>query len=177
MTNQARSVRSFTEIAELIAEETATPSDAFAEAFTETVDGFRIEAGSDVTDAGMPDALEVQLATEMVLRTLFDVLRDTRLECLSDRFACPPRAASHDAEGPAMPLIGGGPAVAGILEECPLRGRHALARSRQRSAARRCEEQTHAGGVCNAPYARVLQPLQSRKSVISRRHELSDPGA
>jgi hypothetical protein len=87
MTIQTRSVRSFTEIAELIAEETAAPSEAFAEAFTETIDGFRIDAGSEVTDTGMPDALEVQLATEMLVRTLFDILRDTRLECLSDRFA------------------------------------------------------------------------------------------
>lgn len=87
MTKLNRSVRSFTEIAELIAEETATTSDAFAEAFTETIDGFRIDAGQEATDAAMPDALEVQLATEMMVRTLFDVLRDTRLESLSDRFA------------------------------------------------------------------------------------------
>ncbi len=87
MTKLNRSVRSYTEIAELIAEETATTSDAFAEAFTETIDGFRIDAGQEATDAAMPDALEVQLATEMMVRTLFDVLRDTRLESLSDRFA------------------------------------------------------------------------------------------
>ncbi|MCP3732142.1 DUF2493 domain-containing protein [Sphingomonas sp. MG17] len=87
MTNITRSIRSFSEIAGLIAEETASPNDAFAGAFTETIDGFRIDAGADVTDAAMPDPLEVQLATEMVVRTLFDVLRDTRLETLSDRFA------------------------------------------------------------------------------------------
>ncbi|ODP36397.1 MULTISPECIES: DUF2493 domain-containing protein [Sphingomonas] len=87
MTKLARSIRSFTEIADLIIAETAAPSDGFATAFTETIDGFRIDAGTDVTDAGMPDAREVELATEMLVRTLFDVLRDSRLESLADRFA------------------------------------------------------------------------------------------
>ncbi|MCP3731287.1 DUF2493 domain-containing protein [Sphingomonas sp. MG17] len=87
MTKIVRSIRSFTEIADLIAAETAAPSDGFAAAFSETIDGFRIDAGTDVTDAGMPDPREVELATEMVVRTLFDVLRDTRLESLADRFA------------------------------------------------------------------------------------------
>ncbi|MCP3732583.1 DUF2493 domain-containing protein [Sphingomonas sp. MG17] len=87
MTKMIRTVRSFTEIAELIAAETAAPGEGFAAAFTETIDGFRIDAGTDVTDAGMPDPREVELATEMLVRTLFDVLRDTRLESLADRFA------------------------------------------------------------------------------------------
>lgn len=87
MTKTIRSVRSFTEIADLIADETATLGDSFDAAFTETIDGFRIEAGAEITDAGMPDALEVQLATEMLVRTMFDVLRDTRLETIADRIA------------------------------------------------------------------------------------------
>jgi hypothetical protein len=87
MTKITRSVRSFSEIANLIAQETAQPSDNFAATFTETLDGFRMGRAEEETDAGMPDALEVQLATEMVLRTIFDVLRDTRLEPLSGRIA------------------------------------------------------------------------------------------
>ncbi|WP_342250308.1 DUF2493 domain-containing protein [Sphingomonas sp. OTU376] len=87
MTRHIRAVRNFSEIAELIMVETAQPGDALARAFSETIDGFRIGADEDVTDAGMPDAREVELATELVVRTIFDVLRDTRLEPLADRIA------------------------------------------------------------------------------------------
>lgn len=82
-----RSVRSFSEIAEFVAEESASPTDDFASAFTETVDGYRISIADEVETAEMPDALQVQLATEMVVRTMFDVLRDTRLEGIADRLA------------------------------------------------------------------------------------------
>jgi hypothetical protein len=87
MTKITRSVRSFSEIADLIAQETAQPTDSFAVAFTETLDGFRMGYAEEETDAGMPDAMQVQLATEMVVCIIFDVLRDSRLEPLSGRIA------------------------------------------------------------------------------------------
>jgi len=87
MTKAIRSVRDFSEIADLIAVETAQPSQAFARAFTETVDGFSVTTGGEASDAAMPDAHEMQLATELLVRTVFDVLRDTRLEVVADRIA------------------------------------------------------------------------------------------
>jgi hypothetical protein len=87
MTKAIRSVRSFSEIADFLAQETAGPSDDFAHCFTETVDGFRISIADEAVTSDLPDALQVQLATEMLVRTMFDVLRDTRLETLSDRLA------------------------------------------------------------------------------------------
>lgn len=87
MANASRSVRSFSEVAEFLAEETASVSDTFAHAFTESIEGYRISSGDEVVTSDMPDALQVQLATEMLVRTLFDVLRDTRLEAISDRLA------------------------------------------------------------------------------------------
>lgn len=79
------SIRTDDEIAALIAEETASP--AFEQAFTETVDGFRMRYVDDETDAGLPLAREAELATEMVIRTFFDLFRDTRLESIAGRIA------------------------------------------------------------------------------------------
>jgi hypothetical protein len=87
MTKAIRSTRSFPDIAEFLAEETASVTQDFANAFTETVDGYRISPAEEVVTTDMPDALQVQLATEMLVRTVFDVLRDSRLECISDRLA------------------------------------------------------------------------------------------
>ncbi len=87
MTHSHRSVSRFTDIAALYAEETAEPTDRFAAAFTETVGEFRIDRAEDSTDAGMPDPLEAERATELLVTTLFDVLRDTRLESIADRLA------------------------------------------------------------------------------------------
>lgn len=61
--------------------------DRFADAFIETTDGYRITPGEDVTSAPMPDAELVARATELLVTTLFDVLRDTRLEAIADRIA------------------------------------------------------------------------------------------
>ncbi len=61
--------------------------DLFADAFVETTDRYRIVAGEDATGAPMPDAEAVAQATDMVVRTLFDVLRDTRLEGIADQIA------------------------------------------------------------------------------------------
>lgn len=87
MTKAVRSVRSFSEIADFLAQETAGPTDDFARSFSESVDGFRISVADEVVTSDLPDAMQVQLATEMLVRTIFDVLRDTRLEVLSDRLA------------------------------------------------------------------------------------------
>jgi len=62
-------------------------ADLFASAFAETVDGFRISRAEDAVTADMPDAQEMQHATEMLVTTLFDVLRDSRLESLAERLA------------------------------------------------------------------------------------------
>ncbi|PBN43506.1 DUF2493 domain-containing protein [Sphingobium sp. D43FB] len=59
----------------------------FAQAFTETVDLYRIMAGEDATNAPMPDPVAVEHATEMLVRTIFDVLQDTRLDSIADRIA------------------------------------------------------------------------------------------
>lgn len=80
-----KSIRTADEIAALIAEETASP--AFEHALTETLDGFRMSYADDESDAPMPLAHEAELATEMVVRTFFDLFRDTRLESLADRIA------------------------------------------------------------------------------------------
>ena len=87
MTTMFRSTRSFSEIADLIAAETAQPSDAFAQAFSSDLDGVRVMRGEDELLGDMPDPMEVQLATEMLISTVFDVLRDTRLEKVAERIA------------------------------------------------------------------------------------------
>lgn len=86
MTKITRTVRSFTEIADLIADETQA-SDSFAAAFTETIEGFRIDAGEEPVTAGMPEPLMAERATELVVATIFDLMRDTRLEGIADRLA------------------------------------------------------------------------------------------
>jgi len=61
--------------------------DRFADAFVETTESYRIERGDDVIHAPMPDGEVVARATELLVTTLFDVLRDTRLETMADRIA------------------------------------------------------------------------------------------
>lgn len=87
MTKMFRSTRSFSEIADLLAAETAQPTDAFAETFSSDLDGVRVMRGEDELLGDMPDPMEVQLATEMLISTVFDVLRDTRLEKVAERIA------------------------------------------------------------------------------------------
>lgn len=65
----------------------SSSSDRFQQAFTETVDQYRIVPGEDPTDAPMPDPVAVEHATDMLVRTIFDVLHDTRLESIADRIA------------------------------------------------------------------------------------------
>lgn len=87
MTKMFRSTRSFTEIADLLAEETGDPIDSFAAAFTETADTVRMAATDDAITSDMPDPLQMQLGVEMLVTTLFDLLRDSRLERVAERLA------------------------------------------------------------------------------------------
>ncbi len=87
MTKAFRSVRSFTEIAALIADESAVTSDSFLEAFETDLDGVRVSSDDDERNGQMPDATQVQLAVELIVTTLFDVLRDSRLEKVAGRIA------------------------------------------------------------------------------------------
>lgn len=82
-----RSTRSFTEIADLLAAETGDPADSFAAAFSETTDSVRLAASDDAITSDMPDAMQMQLGVEMLVTTLFDLLRDTRLEGVAERLA------------------------------------------------------------------------------------------
>lgn len=87
MTKPARSIARFADIAAFLAEETAQPADSFAEAFVETIDQVRIDCGEDPVSVDMPDPHQVQLGVEMLVTTLFDLLRDTRLDRVVDRLA------------------------------------------------------------------------------------------
>jgi hypothetical protein len=82
-----RSTRSFTEIANLLADATGNPADSFAAAFTETADTVRLAATDDAITSDMPDPMQMQLGVEMLVMTLFDLLRDTRLESVAERLA------------------------------------------------------------------------------------------
>jgi hypothetical protein len=64
-----------------------TTTRAFATAFSETVGQFRITTDEELVDTSMPDADEARHATELLVVTLFDVLRDTRLEPIAERLA------------------------------------------------------------------------------------------
>lgn len=77
----------FTDVAAFLAEESAEPSDRFATAFTETADQVRLARGDDAITADMPDPMQMQLGVEMLVTTLFDLLRDTRLESVAGRLA------------------------------------------------------------------------------------------
>lgn len=77
----------FTDVAAFLADETAEPADSFAAAFTETVDQVRLARTDDAITADMPDALQMQLGVEMLVTTLFDLLRDTRLDSVAERLA------------------------------------------------------------------------------------------
>ncbi|HEX7930995.1 MAG TPA: DUF2493 domain-containing protein [Sphingomicrobium sp.] len=82
-----RSIRDFKDIAALIAEETGQATDNFAAAFASDLDGVRVGRGEEELTTDMPDATQAQLAIELILTTVFDVLRDTRLESAAERIA------------------------------------------------------------------------------------------
>ena len=87
MTKINRSVRPFSDIAEFIAQETRPTTDDFHAAFTSDLDGVRIGRGEEEMATDMPDPREAQLAVELIVTTLFDVLRDTRLQPAAERLA------------------------------------------------------------------------------------------
>lgn len=66
---------------------TTNSTDHFAAAFAGTGESFRISRAEEAISADMPDPEIMERATEMVVETLFDVLRDTRLESLAERLA------------------------------------------------------------------------------------------
>lgn len=80
-------INRFAEIANLFADADAEPSDRFATAFTARVDGYRISRADDATDADMPDPLAIERAVELMVTTMFDALRDTRLDPFAERLA------------------------------------------------------------------------------------------
>lgn len=87
MTKTIRTSRSFHDITDLIADTTRVPTERFAITFAETTDSVKLFRADEASNADMPDAMAMQLGVEMIVMTLFDLLRDTRLESLSERFA------------------------------------------------------------------------------------------
>lgn len=87
MTKIHRSVRPFSDIAEFIAQETNTATDDFHAAFSSDLGGIRIGRGEEEMATDMPDPREAQLAVELIVTTLFDLLRDTRLQPAAERLA------------------------------------------------------------------------------------------
>src|ERR1700748_785626 len=84
---KTRSIRDFAEIADFIAAETMAPADSFVVAFEGGLEMSRLGFGEEGLTVDMPDPMQAQLATEMLVSTLFDVLRDTRLESIAPRLA------------------------------------------------------------------------------------------
>ena len=80
-----RSVSSFSDLRELYAEITA--SEGYKAAFQEIVETSQISHYDDATTADMPDPLQAQLAVELIMRTMFDLLNGTRMERFADRIA------------------------------------------------------------------------------------------
>lgn len=80
-------VTHFSDLAAFLADETAEPSDRFAAAFAETTDAVRLARTDDAITADMPDPRQMQLGVEMMVTTLFDLLRDSRLEQVAERIA------------------------------------------------------------------------------------------
>lgn len=87
MTKIHRSVRPFCDIAEFIAQETNAATDDFHAAFSSDLGGIRIGRGEEEMTTDMPDPREAQLAVELIVTTLFDLLRDTRLQPAAERLA------------------------------------------------------------------------------------------
>jgi hypothetical protein len=87
MTTDPRKTARFSDIAAFLADEAAEASERFAAAFAETADVVRLASMDDANTAEMPDALQMELGTQMMVTTLFDLLRDTRLESVAERLA------------------------------------------------------------------------------------------
>lgn len=87
MTTDTRKTARFADIAHFLAEETQEASERFATAFTETAETVRLARFDDAIEADMPEALQMQLGVEMMMTTLFDLMRGTRLEAIAERLA------------------------------------------------------------------------------------------
>ena len=87
MTTFKRSIRDFSEIAALIAEETGEANDSFSAAFDTDLERSKLGKSEEELTCDMPDAMQVQLAVELMITTVFDVLRDTRIESAAERIA------------------------------------------------------------------------------------------
>ncbi|MDO6415353.1 DUF2493 domain-containing protein [Sphingomonas sp. BIUV-7] len=83
----SRSTHHFADIADLVAAEAHEPSDTYRTAFAETVPTVRLVASDETITVGMPDARQMELGVDLLVATLFDLLRDTRLEAIADRLA------------------------------------------------------------------------------------------
>jgi hypothetical protein len=88
-----------TDIVDVLADDRSEPSTRFAAAFSESVGSFRISKADDPTNADMPDAFDAERASEMLVSTLFDVMRDTRLEAIAPRIAWGIVHAFHKVAG------------------------------------------------------------------------------
>lgn len=87
MTTVSTATARFCDIAALLADETQEASDRFAAAFTETADTVRLASTDDAITADMPDPLQMERGVELMVTTLFDLLRDTRLDAVAERLA------------------------------------------------------------------------------------------
>lgn len=71
----------------ILSDEGNEPTDRFDDAFAPRIGEVRIVRTDEALDLEMPGAFEAQMATEMLVTTLFDLLRDTRLQPVADRLA------------------------------------------------------------------------------------------
>jgi len=75
----------FTDLAEHYAREIATPN--YARAFMEQTELAKLSVADEPTSAEMPDPDVAQAAIEMMLATVFDLFRDTRMEDFASEVA------------------------------------------------------------------------------------------
>lgn len=75
----------FTDFAEHYAKEIAAPD--YASAFMEQTEFAKLSVADEPTSAEMPDPDQAQAAVELVLATVFDLFRDTRMEDFSAEVA------------------------------------------------------------------------------------------
>ncbi len=87
MSGSNRSIIRFADLSEFLAQETADPSDNYATAFAETADQVRLARMDEAISADMPDPFQAERGVELVMTTLFDLLRDSRLEQVAERLA------------------------------------------------------------------------------------------
>lgn len=87
MTIVSNTATRFADIATFLADEAQEASDRFAAAFMETADTVRLASSDDAITADMPDPRQMELGVELMVTTLFDLLRDTRLDGIAERLA------------------------------------------------------------------------------------------